>query len=142
MEHQFTPTHYHTTLGSHEPVLRVSDGDTIITTTVDARGSITIVNRSRRGAIHRPDRSMLKEPSRVIRWLSNWMTFDRIAAMDSQVPLSHQMSSIPHMYASYPRLAPAKREAMPNGISMSMLVPRRWLTRSQALGDSYYRLNR
>jgi len=38
MEHQFTPTHYHTTLGPHEPVLRVSDGDTIITTTVDARG--------------------------------------------------------------------------------------------------------
>ncbi|MCH2131431.1 MAG: acetamidase/formamidase family protein [Pirellulaceae bacterium] len=38
MEHRFTPTHYYTTLGPHEPVLRVSDGDTIITTTVDARG--------------------------------------------------------------------------------------------------------
>jgi len=38
MEHRFTPTHYHTSLGPHEPVLRVEDGDTIITTTVDARG--------------------------------------------------------------------------------------------------------
>ena len=38
MEHHFTPTIYHTTLGPHEPVLRVADGDTIITTTVDARG--------------------------------------------------------------------------------------------------------
>ena len=38
MEHYFTPTKYHTTLGPHEPVLQVKDGDTIITTTVDARG--------------------------------------------------------------------------------------------------------
>jgi acetamidase/formamidase len=36
--HRFTPTHYHHTLGSHEPVLRVADGDTIETTTVDAAG--------------------------------------------------------------------------------------------------------
>src|SRR5436305_1088284 len=36
--HHFQPTHYHTTLGSHEPVLRVADGDTIVTTTVDAGG--------------------------------------------------------------------------------------------------------
>ena len=38
MEHRFQPTHYYTTMGGHEPVLRVQDGDTIITTTVDARG--------------------------------------------------------------------------------------------------------
>jgi acetamidase/formamidase len=38
MEHRFTPTKYYTTLGPHEPVMRVADGDTIITTTVDARG--------------------------------------------------------------------------------------------------------
>ena len=38
MEHRFSPTKYHITLGSHEPVLRVSDGDTVVTTTVDARG--------------------------------------------------------------------------------------------------------
>ena len=38
MEHHFAPTHYHRTLGPHEPVLRVNDGDTIVTTTVDARG--------------------------------------------------------------------------------------------------------
>lgn len=38
MLHEFTPTCYHTTLGPHEPVLRVRDGDTIVTTTVDARG--------------------------------------------------------------------------------------------------------
>jgi acetamidase/formamidase len=36
--HHFQPTHYHTTLGSHEPVLRIADGDTVITTTVDAHG--------------------------------------------------------------------------------------------------------
>ena len=34
----FSPTHYHITLGSHEPVLHIADGDTVITTTVDARG--------------------------------------------------------------------------------------------------------
>lgn len=36
--HHFTPTHYHRTLGWHEPVLEVDPGDTIVTTTVDARG--------------------------------------------------------------------------------------------------------
>jgi acetamidase/formamidase len=36
--HRFQPTHYHVTIGSHEPVLRVADGDTVITTTVDAWG--------------------------------------------------------------------------------------------------------
>ena len=36
--HHFQPSHYHVTLGSHEPVLRIADGDTVITTTVDARG--------------------------------------------------------------------------------------------------------
>ena len=39
MIHRFEPTHYHTTIGSHEPVLHVADGDTIITTTVDAGGN-------------------------------------------------------------------------------------------------------
>lgn len=38
MEHTFSPTHYHTTMGPHEPVLRVHSGDTIRTSTVDARG--------------------------------------------------------------------------------------------------------
>lgn len=38
MIHHFQPTHYHNTLGSHPPVLRVKDGDTIITTTIDAGG--------------------------------------------------------------------------------------------------------
>jgi amidase len=37
--HTFTPTHYHVTMGSHEPVLHIADGDTVITTTVDARGN-------------------------------------------------------------------------------------------------------
>ena len=36
--HHFQPTHYHTTIGSHEPVLRIADGDTVVTTTVDAGG--------------------------------------------------------------------------------------------------------
>ena len=38
MHHDFTPSHYHRTLGSHEPVLTVQPGDSIATTTVDARG--------------------------------------------------------------------------------------------------------
>ena len=36
--HHFQPNHYHVTLGSHEPVLRIGDGDTVVTTTVDAFG--------------------------------------------------------------------------------------------------------
>lgn len=36
--HHFTPTHYHLTLGSHAPVLHIADGDTVVTTTVDAMG--------------------------------------------------------------------------------------------------------
>ncbi len=36
--HRFQPTHYHNTLGSHQPVLRIADGDVVETTTVDAAG--------------------------------------------------------------------------------------------------------
>lgn len=36
--HRFEPAHYHTAIGTHEPVLRVADGDTIVTSTVDAGG--------------------------------------------------------------------------------------------------------
>jgi len=36
--HSFAPQRYHRTLASHEPVLHVSSGDSILTTTVDARG--------------------------------------------------------------------------------------------------------
>jgi amidase len=36
--HHFQPTHYHTAIGSHEPVLRIDSGDSVITTTVDALG--------------------------------------------------------------------------------------------------------
>ena len=36
--HHFQPTHYHTAIGLHEPVLRIGDGDTVVTTTVDAFG--------------------------------------------------------------------------------------------------------
>ena len=34
----FEPTHFHTTIGSHEPVLRVASGDVIRTWTVDSGG--------------------------------------------------------------------------------------------------------
>lgn len=37
--HNFAPTHYFNTIGSHEPVLRIAPGDTVITTTVDAGGA-------------------------------------------------------------------------------------------------------
>ncbi|MEZ4729097.1 MAG: acetamidase/formamidase family protein [Caldilineaceae bacterium] len=36
--HHFQPTHYYNSLGSHEPVLRIHPGDSVVTTTVDARG--------------------------------------------------------------------------------------------------------
>ena len=36
--HDFEPTRFHTTIGAHEPVLRVSSGDTIRTWCVDAGG--------------------------------------------------------------------------------------------------------
>ena len=36
--HDFTPTVYHTTIGPHEPVLTVDPGDTVTTSTADARG--------------------------------------------------------------------------------------------------------
>lgn len=36
--HEFRPEGYHTAIGSHPPVLRIASGDTIVTTTVDARG--------------------------------------------------------------------------------------------------------
>jgi amidase len=36
--HRFQPEKYHVTIGPHEPVLRIADGDSVITTTVDASG--------------------------------------------------------------------------------------------------------
>jgi amidase len=36
--HHLRPEQYHTTIGAHQPVLRIADGDTVVTTTVDARG--------------------------------------------------------------------------------------------------------
>lgn len=32
--HEFTPTAYHHSLGPHDPVLHIADGDTVVTTTV------------------------------------------------------------------------------------------------------------
>jgi len=37
--HSYQPTHYHTTIGWHEPVYHLKSGDTVMTTTVDARGA-------------------------------------------------------------------------------------------------------
>lgn len=36
--HHFVPKQYHLTLGSHDPVLRIKPGDTVVTSTVDASG--------------------------------------------------------------------------------------------------------
>jgi acetamidase/formamidase len=36
--HSFQPTTYYTTMGAHEPVLRINVGDRVVTTTVDASG--------------------------------------------------------------------------------------------------------
>lgn len=37
--HHFAPTVYHVAIGSHEPVLRIAPGDTVVTTTLDAGGA-------------------------------------------------------------------------------------------------------
>ena len=38
LRHRYRPTHYYRTLGTHEPVVSIGDGDTVVTTTVDAGG--------------------------------------------------------------------------------------------------------
>jgi amidase len=38
VNHRFEPTHFHVTIGSHEPVLRIADGDSVSTWCVDAGG--------------------------------------------------------------------------------------------------------
>lgn len=37
--HHFEPTVYYTAMGTYPPALRIGDGDTVVTTTVDARGN-------------------------------------------------------------------------------------------------------
>jgi amidase len=36
--HNFTPTRFYNAIGSHEPALKISDGDTVVTETLDAHG--------------------------------------------------------------------------------------------------------
>lgn len=43
--HTFKPSHYWNTLGPHAPVLTIADGDTVITTTVDAAGRDATTDR-------------------------------------------------------------------------------------------------
>lgn len=38
MKHSYEPTRFHVTMGSHEPALRIADGDTVATWCVDAGG--------------------------------------------------------------------------------------------------------
>ena len=37
-QHRLSPTGYHNVLGVRDPVLRIADGYTVITTTIDAAG--------------------------------------------------------------------------------------------------------
>jgi amidase len=43
--HHFQPTYYYNALGPFEPVLRIADGDTVITTTADAHGRDACMER-------------------------------------------------------------------------------------------------
>lgn len=36
--HQFSPSHYHPTLATHDPVLRIAEGDSVVTSTLCAHG--------------------------------------------------------------------------------------------------------
>jgi amidase len=47
--HRFSPTRYHNTIGSHAPVLTIASGDTVVTTTVDARGQDVRIKRVTEG---------------------------------------------------------------------------------------------
>ena len=47
--HRFTPSHYFSTIGSHEPVLRIADGDTVITQTIDSGGGNAAGEQVHRG---------------------------------------------------------------------------------------------
>ncbi|GIW37961.1 MAG: hypothetical protein KatS3mg074_359 [Meiothermus sp.] len=49
--HTFEPTHYHHTLGSHPPALKIAPGDTVITTCVDAGGLDRYLQQVTPGAI-------------------------------------------------------------------------------------------
>ena len=49
MHHEFKPDHYHTTLGSHDPVLSIKSGDSVSTTTVDAGGKDKDGNQATEG---------------------------------------------------------------------------------------------
>ena len=68
MEHNFIPSHYFTTLGPHEPVLTVEPGDSIVTTTVDARGVMRTVSRPLPGEILKPVHFLSRGPSRETHW--------------------------------------------------------------------------
>jgi amidase len=48
--HDFAPTHFHPTIGSHEPVLHVAGGDTVRTWCVDALGCDSTGDRIARGS--------------------------------------------------------------------------------------------
>lgn len=48
-EHHFTPDHYHSALGTYDPVLRIADGDTVVTTTLDAGGGDSTNTRLKTG---------------------------------------------------------------------------------------------
>ncbi|HQZ89409.1 MAG TPA: acetamidase/formamidase family protein [Thermomicrobiales bacterium] len=48
--HRFAPDHYFSTIGSHEPALRIGDGDSVETTTIDAGGHDSSDNRIHRGS--------------------------------------------------------------------------------------------
>lgn len=49
--HRFEPVRYWNTIGSHAPALRVDDGDTIVTRTIDAHGG----DRNGAAVSHRPN---------------------------------------------------------------------------------------
>ncbi|TFG61413.1 MAG: acetamidase, partial [Spirochaetales bacterium] len=47
--HHFQPAAYHTSFGSHPPVLHIADGDTVVTTTLDAVGTDAAGRQAARG---------------------------------------------------------------------------------------------
>jgi hypothetical protein len=90
--HHFHPSHYHTAIGSHEPVLRIRDGDTVVTTTVDSMGKDMRDEKVTPAGNLRLVHSMWRAPRAATPWLSTSTASYPVALSGTPAPWSLQMS--------------------------------------------------
>jgi len=65
--HRFEPTQFHNTFGPHAAVLRIADGDSVETTTLDAHGYDARGQQVGEPQIRRRGRSTWRGPSLAMR---------------------------------------------------------------------------